>query len=106
LYDDVYYLRQKFPKFDEFPPEKQQALLDMHYNIGSTKFSREYRIKADDKNRGWPSLFDAINGPLGTDRHHKPDWPRAARESNRNDVGPKRNRDTYERFIKGYLPSK
>lgn len=92
LYDDVYYLRQKFPKFDEFPVEKQKALLDMHYNIGPIRFTQPK----------WKNLFEAINGPFGADSKYQPDWSRAAKESHRKLIGDTRNQKTYDRFMKDY----
>lgn len=80
LPEDLKSLRRKFKDFDSFPLGARQALLDMEFNIGPTKFNRQK----------WPSLFAAID---------KKDWKKAAQESNRKDVQLKRNKDTYDLFI-------
>lgn len=80
LPDDLKSLRRKFKDFDSFPLGARQALLDMEFNIGPTKFSRQK----------WPSLFAAID---------KKDWQKAAQESHRKDVQPERNKDTYDLFM-------
>lgn len=73
---------KKFADFECFPPMAKVALMDMIYNLGETKFSRN----------NWPNLFKAVN---------QRDWKEAAKQSNRkipND-STGRNRDTFEQFI-------
>ncbi len=88
-------LRGIFKDFDSFPPSGQQAILDMHFNLGSTKF-RESRIVKNPKtgkleNKGWPNLFAAIK---------RKDWKAAAQESKRGGVSQKRNDRTKAKFLK------
>ncbi len=81
LREDIKNLRRKFDNFDSFPVGVRQALLDIEFNIGGRKFAREK----------WPALFDAIQ---------RKDWKKAARESNRRDIQPDRNRKVYDLFIR------
>ncbi|MCB9978557.1 MAG: hypothetical protein H6862_02980 [Rhodospirillales bacterium] len=72
-------LERKFPDLHDYPPSAQKGLLDMHYNLGGTQFSE----------KNWPMLFDAAK---------KGDWETVARESRRNGIGDKRNRNTKDLF--------
>jgi len=80
LRTDANRLRKEFPEFDDFSPQRQRALMDMQYNLGSTKFRR----------KNWPSLFDAVD---------QKDWERAARESNRKGISNKRNKNIRDKFM-------
>ena len=92
LRNDVRNLRNKFSDFDKTPPGAQQAILDMEFNMGRNKFTKEK----------WPSLFDAIE---------KQDWKKAAEQSHRivtkNTAGMvRRNKNTRENFLKAYEEQK
>lgn len=65
-------LLKRFPSLDQFPEQAQDALLDMMFNIGVTKFNKT----------AWPSLFAAVGAQ---------DWKTAAAQSNRTDVPLDRN---------------
>lgn len=65
-------LKIRFSKLDDYPEDAQDALLDMMFNLGLTRFTRAK----------WPGLFAAVE---------KQDWKAAAAESNRPDVQPARN---------------
>lgn len=83
LPEDLKSLRRKFKDFDSFPLEVQQALLDMEYNLGPTKFR-------DEKGK-WPKLFAAVR---------REDWVEASRESHRKDIQESRNDDIRDLFLK------
>lgn len=72
LHSHVREVRKMFPNFHELPPQAQMSILDMHFNMGGTKFTRQR----------WPEFFKAINAG---------DWAGAATESSRKDVGKDRN---------------
>lgn len=72
LEQDVIDLKRKFSQLDTFPWDAQDALLDMIFNLGPTRFNAN----------AWPNLFRAVNAK---------DWKRAADECNRPDVQPERN---------------
>jgi hypothetical protein len=74
-------LREKFPRFDKFPPSAQMALLDMQYNLGGYKF-RDYYFDKDGIQQGWPKLFKAVK---------EGDWETAAWESHRTGIQKERN---------------
>jgi hypothetical protein len=73
-------LATRFPSLDSYPEAAQDALLDMMFNIGLTKFT---------KNK-WPKLFAAVE---------KMDWKSAAAESNRPDVPDDRNEAIRDLFL-------
>lgn len=73
-------LADRFPSLDDYPEAAQDALLDMMFNIGKTKFT---------KNK-WPSLFAAVE---------KKDWKTAAAESHRSDVPDGRNDAIRDLFL-------
>ncbi len=94
---DAARMRDLFPKFDSYSPKRQQAILDMQFNLGSTKF-RDRRI-VNGVEKGWPNLFDAIR---------QEDWQRAAKESHRVETGLSgmvdRNSRTRDKFLDGLPP--
>ncbi len=65
-------LAVRFPKIDECPEDPQDALLDMMYNIGLTKFTEAK----------WPKLFSAVKSQ---------NWTEAASNCYRPDVNQERN---------------
>lgn len=73
-------LRRRFPDFDDFPNNVQLALFDMAFNIGMTNFSRDK----------WPLLHAAIDNK---------NWEEAARQSNRPQIGAKRNNYVRDLFL-------
>jgi GH24 family phage-related lysozyme (muramidase) len=73
-------LATRFPSLDDYPDPAQDALLDMMFNIGVTKFT---------KNK-WPSLFAAVESK---------DWTTAAAESHRPDVPDGRNNAIRDLFL-------
>ncbi|MCP3367759.1 glycoside hydrolase family protein [Bradyrhizobium cajani] len=72
-------LKTRFPELDDYPNDAQDALLDMMFNLGLTKFSRAK----------WPKLFAAVEAK---------DWTTAAAESNRPDVQEERNEAIHDLF--------
>lgn len=73
-------LATRFPSLDDYPEAAQDALLDMMFNIGLTKFTKSK----------WPKLFPAVE---------KKDWKTAAAESNRPDVPDERNEAIRDLFL-------
>jgi GH24 family phage-related lysozyme (muramidase) len=73
-------LQIRFPALDSYPDPAQDALLDMIFNIGLTKFT------GDD----WPSLFAAVKSQ---------DWKTAAAQSHRTDVPDARNNAIRDLFL-------
>jgi len=73
-------LETRFPSLDDYPEAAQDALLDMMFNIGLTKF----------KKSNWPSLFAAVETK---------DWKKAASESHRSDVPDNRNDAIRDLFL-------
>ncbi len=79
--DFKHQLRSKYPGFDIFPEEAQEALLDMAFNLGTHALRTR-----------WPKLNkEGIN---------KRDWKAAAKYCNRPDVSLKRNKMVKELFEK------
>lgn len=77
-------LRKKFSGFSCFPTPAKIALMDMIYNIGTTKFNAEK----------WKNLFAAIAIR---------DWGVAAQQSNRNVIPDERNKAVRTYFEKAKL---
>ena len=74
-------LEQKIENFNKFPISVKQALVDMQFNMGNKKFSKDT----------WPKLFKAIDNR---------DWQAAAKEaSQRKDVQKSRREWTYKMFM-------
>jgi GH24 family phage-related lysozyme (muramidase) len=73
-------LNQKIKNFKTLPPEVQQALIDMSFNVGTNGMVTRF-----------PNLMKAIN---------KKDWNKAAKESNRSDVSTDRNSYVRNLFLK------
>lgn len=73
-------LKTRFPDLDSYPNDAQDALLDMMFNLGLTKFSEA----------NWPKLFSAVEAK---------DWTTAAAESNRPDVQDERNQAIHDLFV-------
>jgi GH24 family phage-related lysozyme (muramidase) len=73
-------LKTRFPDLDDYPNDAQDALLDMMFNLGLTKFSKA----------NWPKLFAAVEAK---------DWTKAAAESNRPDVQDERNEAIHDLFV-------
>lgn len=80
LQDAASDLATRFPSLDDYPEAAQDALLDMMFNIGLTKFTKS----------NWPKLFAAVE---------KKDWKTAAAESNRPDVPDDRNEAIHDLFL-------
>lgn len=79
-------LLTRFPKLDDYPEEAQDALLDMMFNIGITKFN----------STSWPGLFKAVVAM---------DWKRAATESHRKPPIPEaRNKAIADLFLEAAKP--
>lgn len=76
LQSDVKVLERKFPEFKTFPPQAQNALIDMQYNSGLNPKER-------------PKLFSSVKAQ---------DWRTAAQESHREAVGTDRNHKTQDLF--------
>jgi GH24 family phage-related lysozyme (muramidase) len=72
-------LRKRFPDLDDYHENAQDALLDMMFNIGLTKFSEPK----------WPKLFAAVKAE---------DWLEASKNCNRPDVAADRNAATKSLF--------
>ncbi len=72
-------LEKRFPALDKYPWDAQDALLDMMFNIGLTKFNETE----------WPSLFKAVRNK---------DWKTAATECSRKDVPEDRNAEIKQLF--------
>lgn len=72
LKGDLKSVRKKFKDFDNLPKNVQIVILDMEYNMGANRFSKN----------NWPHFFDAIN---------KKDWIWAGNESHSQDIQPSRN---------------
>jgi GH24 family phage-related lysozyme (muramidase) len=70
-----------FPKFSTYPDEAKIVIMDMMFNMGPTRFTKEK----------WPSFFESLN---------KGDWKRAGVESHRKDIEAKRN-DWARDMLKG-----
>lgn len=70
----------RFPSLDDYPNDAQDALLDMIFNIGLTKFN----------DLKWPTLFAAVR---------KQDWKAAADASHRSDVSDDRNTAIHDLFV-------
>jgi GH24 family phage-related lysozyme (muramidase) len=79
---------KKVDSFSALPVPVQQALVDMQFNMGDSKFQAGPNTSGGE----WPKLFEAINNK---------DWAAAARESNRKDVQSSRNSWTKEQFMLG-----
>ncbi|SNR89185.1 MULTISPECIES: peptidoglycan-binding domain-containing protein [unclassified Azospirillum] len=77
-------LRKKFSGFSCFPTPAKIVLMDMIYNIGTTKFNAEK----------WKNLFAAIAIR---------DWGAAAQQSNRNAIPDERNKAVRTYFEKAKL---
>jgi GH24 family phage-related lysozyme (muramidase) len=77
-------LRKKFSGFSCFPVPAKIILMDMIYNIGTTRFNAEK----------WKKLFAAVVAR---------DWAAAAQESNRRAISDKRNEETRRYFEKAKL---
>lgn len=73
-------LKVRFSKVDEYPEDAQDALLDMMFNLGLSKFTKAK----------WPKLFAAVE---------KQDWKTAAAESHRPDVQDVRNEAIRDLFM-------
>jgi GH24 family phage-related lysozyme (muramidase) len=73
-------LEVRFPSLDDYPDAAQDALLDMMFNIGLTRFT----------SAKWPGLFKAVQ---------KKDWKTAAAESHRADVPDDRNDAIRDLFL-------
>lgn len=73
-------VKTRFPKIDDYPEDAQDALLDMMFNLGLTKFSRA----------NWTNLFAAVD---------KEDWKTAASECHRSDVQDVRNDAIRDLFL-------
>lgn len=73
-------LLTRFPSLDVYPEAAQDALLDMMFNIGLTKFTAAK----------WPKLFAAVTAK---------DWKEAAAQSNRPDVSSGRNKEIKDLFL-------
>lgn len=75
-------LNKKITNFIDMPTPIQQALVDMQFNMGNSRFSERY----------WPKLFEAIKNK---------DWETAAKEaSERKDVQKARREWTKRMFLK------
>ncbi len=72
-YADAYKnLNKKFPKFSSFTPERQDALLDMNYALGSGKFNKFVLMKeAIDKNKWDEAAFQSHRAGIDERRN---DW--------------------------------
>jgi GH24 family phage-related lysozyme (muramidase) len=80
-------LRRKFPTFDSFPETAQLALLDMAFNLGTTKFLGTY-----------PTLINAV-------LQEKPNWEVAAAQCHRRGPSEERNEHVRDWFLAaGGLP--
>lgn len=73
-------LAKRFASLDDYPDAAQDALLDMMFNIGPTKFTKSK----------WPSLFAAVENK---------DWTAAAAQSHRADVSDDRNNAIRDLFL-------
>lgn len=73
-------LATRFPSLDDYPDAAQDALLDMMFNIGLTKFTKSK----------WPSLFAAVENK---------NWTSAAAESHRTEVSDERNNAIRDLFL-------
>lgn len=73
-------LASRFPKLDSYPEAAQDALLDMMFNIGKTKFTQAK----------WKNLFAAVSAK---------NWTTAADESHRTDVPDNRNDAIRQLFL-------
>ncbi len=72
-------LRQRFPKFDQFPDKAQIGLLDMIYSLGPRGLFT-----------GFPKLCSAVDAQ---------DWKACAEESQRRNVSTSRNADLRQLFL-------
>lgn len=72
LKGDLNSVRKKFKGFDNLPKNAQLVILDMEYNMGANKFSKN----------NWPHFFEAID---------KKNWVWAGNESSSSDIQLKRN---------------
>jgi GH24 family phage-related lysozyme (muramidase) len=72
-------LAKRFSNLDDYPDEAQDALLDMMFNLGLTKFSKA----------NWPKLFAAVENK---------DWTSAADNCHRDDVQKDRNNEIKQLF--------
>jgi GH24 family phage-related lysozyme (muramidase) len=73
-------LATRFPSLDDYPDAAQDALLDMMFNIGLTKFTKD----------NWPKLFEAVEAK---------NWRTAAAQSHRSDVSDDRNDAIRDLFL-------
>ena len=71
-------LRQRFPKFDQFPEKAQIGLLDMTYSLGALGLFK-----------GYPRFCTAVDAQ---------DWKTCAREGARRNVSDNRNADLQQLF--------
>jgi GH24 family phage-related lysozyme (muramidase) len=74
-------LRANYPKFDTFPEDAQVAMIDMAYNLGNRIHSK------------FKTFTAVINNPKG------PNWELAAKNSNRPQLSPKRNKEVRDLFM-------
>jgi hypothetical protein len=81
LSKSVRILRANYPKFDTFPEDAQVAMIDMAYNLGNRIHSK------------FKTFTAAINNPKG------PNWELAAKNSNRPQLSPKRNKEVRDLFM-------
>ena len=83
-------LKNKLPKFDAYPLSVRQALLDIQFNLGDTKFQTEiYDARTKKWKPGWPKLIKAVE---------EQDWETAAKESHRKGISEGRNRRVADWF--------
>jgi GH24 family phage-related lysozyme (muramidase) len=78
-------LLTRFADLDKYPESVQDALLDMMFNLGLTKFSKT----------NWPKLFTAVTAKK---------WKDAAAECNRPDVPANRNTEIKDLFLAAVEP--
>jgi len=73
-------LKTRFADLDSYPDQAQDALLDMMFNIGLTRFSEG----------NWPNLFSAVRAK---------DWRTAATNCHRNGIPDSRNDSIKNLFL-------
>ena len=78
------YVATAFPALETFPPGPQDALLDMMFNMGPTRFSKT----------SWPNLFAAVANR---------NWAGAAAQSKRQGIGDDRNKAIRDLFMSATL---
>lgn len=73
---------KELPNFYTAPKPARNAAADILFNVGPTKFRKEYISPATGKNEGWPKFIEAFQTE---------NWKWASEEAHRKDVGDDRN---------------